>query len=40
MVRSWLVRLSIGKKLALSFSVILVLFVGSPGTSLFYLSRI
>lgn len=40
MFRGWLGRLSIGKKLALSFSVILVLLVGSLGASLFYLSRV
>ena len=37
---SWLSRLSIGKKLALSFSLILILLIGSLGTSLFYLSRV
>jgi signal transduction histidine kinase len=36
----WLSRLSIGKKLALSFSVIFVLLIGSLGASLFYLSRV
>ncbi len=36
----WLSRLSIGKKLALSFSVILILLVGSLSASLFYLSRV
>lgn len=36
----WLSRLSIGKKLALSFSVILILLVGSLGASLFYLARV
>lgn len=37
---NWLNRLSIGKKLALSFSVILLLLVGSFGATLFYLSRV
>ena len=36
----WLGRLSIGKKLALSFSVILVLLVGSLVAALFYLARV
>lgn len=36
----WISRLSIGKKLALSFTVILVLLIGSLGASLFYLSRV
>ena len=36
----WLSRLSIGKKLALSFSVIVLLLIGSLGASLFYLSRV
>lgn len=36
----WLSRLSIGKKLALSFSVILILLIGSFGATLFYLSRV
>lgn len=40
MFRGWLGRLSIGKKLALSFSVILLLLVGSLGASLVYLSRV
>jgi len=40
MPASWLGRLSIGKKLALSFSVILILLIGSLGASLFYLSRV
>ena len=40
MPSSWLSRLSIGKKLALSFSLILILLIGSLGTSLFYLSRV
>ena len=39
MPSSWLNRLSIGKKLALSFSLILILLIGSLGASLFYLSR-
>lgn len=33
-------RLSIGKKLALSFSLILILLIGSLGASFFYLSRV
>lgn len=37
---SWLSRLSIGTKLALSFSVILVLLIGSLSVSFFYLSRV
>ncbi len=37
---SWLSRLSIGKKLTLSFSVILILLIGSLGASFFYLSRV
>lgn len=36
----WIARLSIGKKLALSFSVILILLIGSLGASFFYLSRV
>lgn len=40
MPAGWLSRLSLGKKLALSFSVILVLLIGSLGASLFYLSRV
>jgi len=36
---SWLSRLSIGKKLALSFSLILILLIGSLGASFFYLSE-
>lgn len=40
MPASWLSRLSIGKKLALSFTVILLLLVGSFGATLFYLSRV
>lgn len=36
----WIARLSIGKKLALSFSVILILLIGSLSASLFYLSRV
>ena len=36
----WLSRLSIGTKLALSFSVILVLLIGSLSVSFFYLSRV
>lgn len=40
MPRGWIGRLSIGKKLALSFSVIVVLLIGSLGASLFYLSRV
>ena len=35
-----LARLSIGKKLALSFSVILILLIGSLSASFFYLSRV
>jgi signal transduction histidine kinase len=34
----WIARLSIGKKLALSFSLILILLIGSLGASFFYLS--
>ena len=37
---SWLSRLSIGKKLALSFSLILILLIGSLSASFFYLSRV
>lgn len=37
---SWLSRLSIGRKLALSFSLILILLIGSLGASFFYLSRV
>ena len=40
MPASWLGRLSIGKKLSLSFSVILILLIGSLGASPFYLSRV
>jgi hypothetical protein len=40
MPASWLSRLSIGKKLALSFSVILFLLIGSLSISFFYLSRV
>jgi signal transduction histidine kinase len=40
MPEGWLSRQSIGKKLALSFSVILVLLVGSLLSALFYLSRV
>jgi signal transduction histidine kinase len=40
MPASWLGRLSIGKKLALSFSVILILLIGSLSASFFYLSRV
>ena len=40
MPSSWLSRLSIGKKLALSFSLNLILLIGSLGASLFYLSRV
>ena len=36
----WLARLSIGKKLALSFSLILILLIGSLSASFFYLSRV
>jgi len=36
----WLSRLSIGTKLALSFSLILILLIGSLSVSLFYLSRV
>ncbi len=36
----WLGRVSIGKKLALSFSVILVLLIGSLIAALFYLARV
>jgi signal transduction histidine kinase len=36
----WLSHLSIGKKLALSFSIMLLLLIGSLGASLFYLSRV
>lgn len=36
----WLGRLSIGKKLALSFSVMLVLLIGSFGATLIFLSRV
>ncbi|MEY4705233.1 MAG: hypothetical protein RL042_1435 [Nitrospirota bacterium] len=36
----WIARLSIGKKLALSFSVILILLIGSLSASFFYLSRV
>jgi hypothetical protein len=36
----WLSRLSIGKKLALSFSIIALLLIGSLGASLVYLSRV
>jgi len=37
---NWIARLSIGKKLALSFSIILILLIGSLSASLFYLSRV
>jgi signal transduction histidine kinase len=40
MIARWLGRLSIGKKLALSFSLILILLVGSLIASLFYLARV
>ena len=40
MPASWLSRLSIGKKLTLSFSVIFILLIGSLGASFFYLSRV
>jgi signal transduction histidine kinase len=40
MPASWLSRLSIGTKLALSFSVILALLIGSVSVSFFYLSRV
>lgn len=40
MSAGWLARLSIGKKLALSFSVIFALLIGSLGASLVYLSRV
>ena len=40
MPASWLSRLSIGKKLALSFSLIFILLIGSLGASFFYLSRV
>ncbi len=40
MPASWLSRLSIGKKLALSFSLILILLIGSLSASFFYLSRV
>jgi signal transduction histidine kinase len=40
MPASWLSRLSIGTKFALSFSVILVLLIGSLSVSFFYLSRV
>jgi hypothetical protein len=40
MPASWLSRLSIGKKLALSFSLILILLIGSLGASFFYLSHV
>jgi signal transduction histidine kinase len=40
MPAGWLTRLSIGKKLALSFSLILTLLIGSLGASFFYLSRV
>ncbi len=36
----WITRLSIGKKLALSFSLILILLIGSLGASFFHLSRV
>ncbi len=36
----WFSRLSLGKKLALSFSIILLLLVGSFGATLVYLSRV
>lgn len=36
----WIARLSIGKKLALSFTVILLLLIGSFGATLFYLARV
>ncbi|OGW51411.1 MAG: hypothetical protein A2V62_08755 [Nitrospirae bacterium RBG_19FT_COMBO_58_9] len=36
----WVARLSIGKKLALSFSVILILLIGSLSASFVYLSRV
>jgi signal transduction histidine kinase len=36
----WIARLSIGKKLALSFSLILILLIGSLSASFFYLSRV
>ena len=36
----WIARLSIGKKLALSFSLILILLIGSLGALFFYLSRV
>jgi nitrogen fixation/metabolism regulation signal transduction histidine kinase len=40
MPASWLSRLSIGKKLTLSFSLIFILLIGSLGASFFYLSRV
>ena len=40
MAVSWLSRLSIGTKLTLSFSLILILLIGSLSVSLFYLSRV
>lgn len=40
MLVRWLGRLSIGKKLALAFSLILMLLVGSLIASLFYLARV
>ncbi len=36
----WIAHLSIGKKLALSFSLILILLIGSLGASFFHLSRV
>ncbi len=36
----WIARLSIGKKLALSFSLILILLIGSRGALFFHLSRV
>ena len=38
--RGWISRLSIGKKLALSFSLMLILLISSLSASLFYLSRV
>jgi signal transduction histidine kinase len=40
MIARWLGQLSIGKKLALSFSLMLMLLISSLGASLFYLSRV
>ena len=40
MPASWLGRLSIGKKLAISFGLILILLIGSLSASFFYLSRV